>query len=123
MRQGQFANAVASFQRAGALQPDDSEIQDHLGQGLMQAGRSSEGLVAFLRPLRWRRPAQAPTTISAWRLMQTGQFPEAVASLRRAAELQPDSTETLNNFGVALMRAGRVAEANRAASTRGRSAS
>lgn len=49
LNRGETDQAIAAFERAAALVPEASEVQNHLGIAYTAAGREDEALVAFER--------------------------------------------------------------------------
>jgi tetratricopeptide (TPR) repeat protein len=90
--------------------PDDAEGWRHLGAALQRAGQSEAALVAFTRAAH-----AAPSAVLHGQrgvLLETlGRTVEAVDAYRAAAELAPDSPETMLRLGLCERRIGNVERA------------
>ena len=98
-RAGRFAEALASFDAALALEPNSAELCNSRGNALRRLKRLPEALASYERAI-----ALAPELAAAWNnrglvLQAMRRFEEAAASYRRALELQPQLAEGHNNLG------------------------
>lgn len=103
--------ALASFDRAIALEPGLAEIHDHRGNLLQKMQRHEEALVSHERAV-----ALKPAYATAWNnrgnaLEKLHRHAEALASLDRAIALAPDFHDAHNNRGNVLEQLGRNAVA------------
>jgi tetratricopeptide (TPR) repeat protein len=107
---GRRAEAEACFRRALALAPGEARFHDHLGHVLRALDRLDEAEAAFRAAIA-RDPAHGP----AWRNLGLAQLaredPAAAATLVEAAHRLPTDGAVRSQLGVALQRAGHVAEA------------
>ena len=108
---GRLAEALESYDRALALQPNSAATVIDRGNILQQLGRFAEALESYDRVL-----ALKPDFAEAWlnrgnTLQQLGRFAEALESYDRALAVRPDFLGALLNRGSALEELGRYAEA------------
>jgi len=107
---GDFAGAIASLDRALAINPDYHEAWFKRGNALLYLGRYEEAIASFDRAL-----AIKPDDHYAWgnrgaALVNLGRY-EAIASYDRALAIKPDDHEAWYNRGVALRYLGKNEEA------------
>jgi protein O-GlcNAc transferase len=101
IRTGEFAAAVACFQRVLALQPDNLVAYNQLGNALQGLGRLEEAKAAYQTLLALNpNVAAAYSNLGAIWQMQ-GKTVEAIAAYRQAIHLNP-------NFVVARLNLGRL---------------
>jgi tetratricopeptide (TPR) repeat protein len=110
-RAGRFAEALASFDAALALEPNSAELSNSRGNALRRLKRLPEALASYERAI-----ALSPQLAAAWNnrglvLQAVRRFDEAAASYRRALELQPQLAEGYNNLGTVECELGRPAAA------------
>lgn len=111
--QQNYAEALASYDRAVALKPDYANAHYNRGFTLNRLGRTEAALAAYEQAV-----ALQPGHVEAWNnrgvVLQALRRPaEAVASYDRAIALKPDHVEAHNNRGIALMSLGNAAEAEK----------
>ena len=120
LRQGQYDDAVNAANRAIAL--DASQPQTHyaLGTALMRLGKTDEGEKALKEFERLQQEAAASRARDlelgglrreAQLSSSSGDHEKAVSLLRRAVELAPADPIAHFNLGMALMLAGKPADA------------
>ena len=103
--------AVASYRRALALNPDFASGHNNLGNTLRNLHRLSEAEASFRRALEIKpdfAEAQINLGLTLYELDRLG---EAEASYRRALEIKPDFSEAYSNLGLTLKDQGRLDEA------------
>ncbi len=106
------ADAVAAFDRAVALAPDDAFIQRERGDALRLVGHLPAALAAYDRALQL-----APADWKAWAargeaLIQLGRFADARAACTTSLQLQPRGNEFASRHrAVARLGLGEWAEA------------
>lgn len=110
-RHGRHAEALASYDRALALRPDDPQLLSNRGVALYELGRSAEALASYDRALALQPGFAAVLTNRGNALHALKRFDEALASYDRALWLAPDFPEALSNRGTILHDMGCYAEA------------
>jgi len=108
---GKLAEAVASYRRAIALNPDYGMAHNNLAGALNQQGEFAAGLASSERAT-----ALIPEFFGAYvnradALMGLEWFAEAEGPLRRALGLAPDRAQTHRDLGWVLAKLGRYQEA------------
>ncbi len=110
-RRGRQIEALASYDRALALRPDDPQLLSNRGVTLGELGRPEEALASYNRALALR-PDHAPALSNRGNALRAlRRFEEALASYDRALALRPDFPEALSNRGTTLHDLRRYAEA------------
>jgi len=102
----------------GVVAPDSPEVHNVLGLAHMRAGEVDAAIDEFEMALA-RDPASANARANLGQiryeqgaaLMELRRFDEAVALLRMAVDLLPDSADAQNDLGVTLASTGRVGDA------------
>ncbi len=99
---GEFPAALAHFEAAVAVAPDNAQVRNNLGQTLVRLDRRNEALPHFeqavrLDPERWAYHFNLARTLG-----HVGSWNRAVSQYRRAAALFPDDFATRYNLGRAL---------------------
>jgi tetratricopeptide (TPR) repeat protein len=110
-RLGRMEEALASFDRALALKPDDIESLTARGNACLALKRHEDAIAAYDRVLRVKPDQAVLWYRRAVALMALGRFEEGVASCDKAIALKPDNAEALNARGTALYELGRLEEA------------
>ena len=119
LQRGAFVKAVALARRAVIQDPDHMQARYALGQALLRSGATDEGRSEIAEYAR-RQSEQEDSERQqrdlgalnerALALAGAGQMDDAIDLLRQAIDLDP-SGMAHTNLGLALMEAGRVAEA------------
>jgi tetratricopeptide (TPR) repeat protein len=120
LRDGQYEQAAAAARRAVALNASHREGRYVLATSLIRLGRVDEGQ----RELEVYQKLQAEDTASRSRQLElegfrrdasisldSGDYAKAVELLRRVVERDPQPAASHVDLGIALLRAGKVAEA------------
>jgi len=110
-RSGRATEALAVFERALKIDPENPMIHENIGTIQLDAGQLSAARDEFVRAIR-ANPASAQGHAGlATVAFKSGDRETALASWKRAVDLDPTNWDALYNLGVQLMRAGRTAEA------------
>lgn len=102
---GEHAQALAHLLAAERIRPDDTEVLSELARAHRLAGHDSEALEIYSRLLQ-REDDSALHAGRAMVLFSMGDFEGAARGLEDALRSGPQTTEILNNLGVARCRAG-----------------
>ncbi|HZZ57851.1 MAG TPA: TIR domain-containing protein [Opitutaceae bacterium] len=94
-----LAQAKAAIERAQELAPDDPDIQEDLGTYYYYGYRDFARATEIYQRLAALRPND-PTIFNALGLLERrqGRWPESIASMRRATELDPSNLGYLENL-------------------------
>jgi superkiller protein 3 len=103
--------AVAHYQQALQITPDDAEADNNLGNLLCQKGRVDEAMVYYQKALQIEPDyAEAHNNLGN-ALFQKGRVDEAIARYQKALQIKPGYVNARNNLGNALLQKGKVDEA------------
>ncbi|MFN7217663.1 tetratricopeptide repeat protein [Microcystis sp.] len=107
----EYEQAIASWDRALEIKPDDHQAWYNRGIALYNLGRFEQAIASYDRALEIK-----PDFHDAWNnrgnaLDNLGRLEEAIASFDRALEIKPDYHQTWFIRGVALYNLGRFEEA------------
>jgi Flp pilus assembly protein TadD len=103
---GDFATALAEFQRAAEAHPDDPNLINNFAQGLVRVGRADEAIPHFERAIALNRSSWMLRFNLAHAHGVMNDWPKAVAGYREALTLFPDDYVTRYNLGLALHKNG-----------------
>lgn len=109
---GQASNAVVSYQRALAIDPDLSEVRLNLGSLWLEYGRLADAKTEFTA-YNLRRP-KAPEgfkqlAVAEYRGRETA---AADSHIRKALQLDDSDPDTWNSLGLIQIQAGRLRDAD-----------
>jgi tetratricopeptide (TPR) repeat protein len=108
---GRVAGAIAQFEQALRIKPDDARTHYNLGNLLSQTGRLPEAMAEFEEALRIDPDyAEAHNNLGEV-LWREGRIPDAFAQYQQALQIKPGYAEAHNNLGNALLQTGHVPEA------------
>ena len=99
---GEFPAALAQFEAAVEVAPDNAEIRNNLGQTLVRLERRNEALPHFEHAVRLDSARWAYHFNLAQTLGDVGSWNRAASQYRRAVALFPDDFATRYNLGRAL---------------------
>jgi CHAT domain-containing protein/Flp pilus assembly protein TadD len=111
---GDFLGAIASFDKALAIQPDYHHAWINRGVALVKLGRFEEAIASYDKAL-----AIKPENYQVWNdrgvlfCDYLNQFEEAIVSFNKALAIQPDDPTLWCNRGVALRNSGQLEAAIR----------
>ena len=107
-----WAEAEADFRRALELSPDQPDVMNYLGYGLIDRGENlAEGLELVQRAVLLRPQSGHIVDSLGWAYFRLGQYETALEFLERAVELSPGDVTLNDHLGDALWRVGRRIEA------------
>jgi tetratricopeptide (TPR) repeat protein len=107
---GALTDAVAEYERALTLTPDDAGVESRLGACHQRLGRNQEARQHYARALELN-----PRHAGAWNNLGTlehsqRRFKQAAHAYRRALDVKPTMTTAWKNLGAAQLALGRVDE-------------
>ncbi|GAA4718599.1 tetratricopeptide repeat protein [Sphingomonas lutea] len=95
-----------------AIAPEQPLLLNFLGYGQLERGEDLDNAEAMIRKASALAPEDASITDSlGWAQFKRGKLAEAIATLQRAAEKDPDQAEIHEHLGDALYTSGRKFEA------------
>jgi tetratricopeptide (TPR) repeat protein len=107
-----WPEAKAALQQALAIAPDEPLLLNFLGYAKLEHGEDVEAAEAMIRKASELAPNDASITDSlGWAQFKRGKVDEAIETLQRAAEKDPDQAEIQEHLGDALYKSGRRFEA------------
>ena len=110
-KKGQYDEAIAEWDKAMALQPDDARAHYGLGQTLFHVGKTNDAIAQLRESIRLDpHYAEAHNGLGA-ALAKTGQETESIEQFHLALEDYPEYAEAHNNLGCALSGEHRFPEA------------
>ncbi len=110
-REGRRSEALAHYEAAARIRPDDAQLQYNLGVTLAASGRDREAQERYERALALRPEYPEAHNNLGILLARQGRIEDAVRHCTEAVRLRPDFAEARFNLAVALHMAGRDAEA------------
>jgi Flp pilus assembly protein TadD len=106
--EGKLDEAVASYQRALALNPENADAHSNLGSALAAQGRVVEAMTHYLQVLTLD-PAHAHAYNNVGNLLHAnGKWDEAVACYLKALSCKPDFADAAHNLGIVLQAQGNL---------------
>ena len=108
---GEYAQALAQFDRALAIKPQSAETHYNRGLALHRLGRSDEAIESYGRVIAIRPGLADAHNNRGVVFRDLGRYDEALEDYDRAIALNPSSAEAHNNRGVVLRERKRYAEA------------
>ncbi len=111
MALGRAEEALASYDRALAVKPDNPEALNNRGDALKNLGRLEEAVASYDEAVTLKPDYADAHYKRGNALMKLGRAQKALASYVKALEIEPRRFEALNNCGVALISLGRAQEA------------
>jgi tetratricopeptide (TPR) repeat protein len=108
---GQDEAAIAEWQKALGMDPNDPKAHNNPGAALARTGKTEEAVRQFRKAVELRTEfAQAHYNLGG-ALAQSGKQDEAIRCFRGALQLAPGLVEARHELGVALVREGKLDEA------------
>jgi tetratricopeptide (TPR) repeat protein len=111
-RSHQWPKAKADFDHALQLSPDQPFVLNYLGYSLADMGHNLDEARQMIQSAAARRPNDGAITDSlGWVMLRQGHSQDAVKTLERAVELEPEDTTINGHLGDAYWAVGRKVEA------------
>jgi Flp pilus assembly protein TadD len=108
---GQFEEAIAQYELALGIRPDDPTAHNAMGGALLATGHPQEAVRHFQAALKARPDYFAAHYNLGIALAEQGDFAAAADQLRAAVDLNPQDADAHANLGSALAELGRKADA------------
>jgi tetratricopeptide (TPR) repeat protein len=106
----QTKNAIAAYERAADMEPDDTRTMGALAQALLNDNQLDEALKEF-RSLSEADPDDIEALVHVSEIQRRqGKYEDALATIRKAIKKEPDSLEAGYNEGLLLDVLGRYDE-------------
>lgn len=109
--QKRYGEALAHFEKALELAPDNAAYHNSLGLVLQQQGKINEAIDQFRQSLELKPDDSEVYGNLGLALLSQGKADEAVAFLRRATELNPNDARAHHDLAGVFANYGKVAEA------------
>jgi tetratricopeptide (TPR) repeat protein len=108
---GRLDEAIAEYQEALLIKPDEPESHNNLGNALLQKGHADEAIRQFQQALQFT-PGEAEMHYNLGNaFLQKGSVDDAVAQYREALQIRPGYAAAHVNLSNALLQKGQVDEA------------
>jgi TPR repeat protein len=102
LQMGQEDKALACFQKAAELEPDDANAHLNLANVFFQKKQLNEAIIHLQKAIELRPDNAAAHYNLGYVLAMKGQLDEAIRQYREALRLKPDFAEASNNLAGAL---------------------
>ena len=116
---GEHEKAIAEFERAVSLDPNDPRGYMFLADSLISAGRSEEAIPLLKKSMRLSPLSQNFASMCLYRLGRAyrtmGQYKEALSALKKALDIRPNFFAIHVNLAATYIHLGREEEARAAA--------
>jgi protein O-mannosyl-transferase len=99
---GRTPEAIAHFERALQIDPNQASTYSSMGAALLETGRTNESLATLQKAIELDPKSSDAHYNLGNTLLQLGRGTDAVAHYKRALELAPDDIETMNNLAWTL---------------------
>lgn len=109
--QGDFIGAIAAYDQALHIKPDDHETLYNKGVLLSHLGRYEEAIATYDQALHVKPNDHKALNNKGVSLNDLGRYEEAIVAYDQALHIKPDDHEALNNRGVSLANLGQYEEA------------
>ena len=114
LRVGRSADALADFQRAISIAPNEFSANLNAGVALTQSGQPKEALGYYRRAVELKPKSGEPHANAAAALMALGDLRAAADAASQAVALDPKSAIGWTNLGLARLRMGQAEAAREA---------
>ena len=110
MKQNRFANAVATWRRAMALEDDDAKAHYNLGYALSETGEPAAAIREYRRSVELDSSKPPVFANLGLACAETGDLDCAIGSYRRALALDPGNAMVEADLGTVLVAQGQTSE-------------
>jgi Flp pilus assembly protein TadD len=110
-RKGDYAAALAEWQKAVELEPDDGQARYHLAFALDKQGHLDEAIAQYEKAVEFNPNNAAAYSNLAVDLTREGKLAEAIDSYKKSLELNPRNALAESNLAAALIQNGQTGEA------------
>ncbi len=111
LQEGKIDEAIAQYQMALKMDPNDAETWNNFGNALFRKGNVDEAVSHYQMALQIR-PGHAKACYNLGNvLLQKGKVEDAIAYYQMALQIKPDYANAHINLGGALLQKGMVEEA------------
>jgi tetratricopeptide (TPR) repeat protein len=107
-QQGKLEEAIATYNAAIELNPNNPEFHRSLGEVLQRVGRPAEAIASYRQAIELQPKLSKAYHNLGNALSQLKQWPEAIASYRRAIELNPNFPTACYRLAEALQQLGEI---------------
>src|SRR6185369_11681590 len=111
LAQGKIDEAIAQYQEAVRLSPEDEDMHYNLALALGKQGNRTLAKEHYLEALRIYPDYTEAHNNFGNLLVAEGKYDEAIEHFKAALKLAPDNASAQNNLGTALARQGNAAQA------------
>ena len=110
-QKNEYNAAIAKWNEALALSPDDAKAHSNLGVLLETVGRTGDAMAQYRKAMESEPDYPDGYTNLGIALARAGKLDDAIPYLERAAQLSPWDAKAHSNLGAALAERGRTGEA------------
>ena len=107
----ELQKAIAEFERAIELDPNNADAYRNLGTVTYRSGRAEDAMTAYEQAVELNPNHGEAYGDLTWVYIELGKLPEAIVAGEKAVELAPDYAAAHNNLGIAYARQDRIEEA------------
>ena len=108
---GDFQEAIASYDKALAILPDSHEVWYNRANALFKLARTQDAIANYDKALEFKQNKYDAWNNRGNALFKLGSTEEAIASYDKALEIEPNYQQAWYNRGVALGNVGRLEDA------------
>jgi tetratricopeptide (TPR) repeat protein len=105
-----YEEAIAAYDQALQIKPDDHEAWNNRGSALGNLGRYEEAITACDQALQIKSDKHEAWFNRGIALVNLGRYEEAITACDQVLQIKPDDHEAWNNRGGALVNLGRYEE-------------
>jgi tetratricopeptide (TPR) repeat protein len=105
LKKGSVDEAIAHYQKALQIKPDNAEVCYNLGNALLKKGNVDEAIAHYQTALQIKPDYVEAHNNLGKALFKKGNVDEAIAHYQTALQIKPDNAEIRNNLAVALAKA------------------